>query len=71
MVRYVLVIGWALNGRLDQHAIGFFTSERNCWTRLGYINKGIGPRGPQYLGSCPSEEEFKKLYPKLKLEEDS
>jgi hypothetical protein len=66
--KWVLVLGIYFAGHDEIHALGPFSSERNCTQRRAMI----GPSMPApWLGICFDEREFRRLYPGLTLDEDS
>jgi hypothetical protein len=66
--RWILVLGIYFAGHDETHALGPFSSERNCTQRRALI--GMSMPAP-WLGICFTESDFLRLYPTLKLDEDS
>jgi hypothetical protein len=62
---WILVLGIYFAGHDETHAIGPFSSERNCVRRRAMI--GISMQ-EQWLGVCFTQAEFLRLYPSLTLD---
>jgi hypothetical protein len=63
--KWVLVLGIFFADHDETHALGPFSSERNCVRRRAMIGMSLQD---EWLGVCFDEREFRRRYPTLMLD---
>jgi hypothetical protein len=68
MEKWILVMSVMVGGQELNQAAGPFSTERNCWLYVAMQQK---EPGPNWIGSCVTEREYRLRYAHFRMMRDS